>query len=452
MEKIQLKDELIKGMHSLGYETYLPVQEEVIPVIQSGKDCLVQAETGAGKTAAYLLPVLNDLSPYTEKPEALVIAPTRELAVQIQRTAEKLSAFAKLHCVCAIGGLDIEKQENALKHYPAMVIGTPGRLCDLFRQSLLDLSCLKYLILDETDQIASTGQAQELRFLLDQISDVQTVCLSATVDETVQSVFRGDYEKLIFNDKTKVNRAIEEYYLLTENKNRTLYELLEHTEITGAIVFVNYRSSARKISEQLQKKNILSASFSADDEEKKRLRILRDFKDGNIRILCATDAMARGIDITDVSHIIHYDLPMDLSTYVHRSGRTAHQGNTGIVITLIEEAEQETETAQRILTSSQPWQINSSVHCDLSIPLNKKETGTENIVQIMIRGGKNEKLRPRDVAGALSAVMDFNEIGTIEIQDRYTLVTILNHDSSIIDQLDGLSVKGKKRRVELWKR
>jgi len=352
MEKIQLKDELIKGMRSLGYETYLPVQEEVIPVIQNGKDCLVQAETGAGKTAAYLLPVLNDLSPYTEKPEALVIAPTRELAVQIQRTAEKLSAFAKLHCVCAIGGLDIEKQENALKHYPAMVIGTPGRLCDLFRQSLLDLSHLKYLILDEADQIVSTGQAQELRFLLDQISDVQTVCLSATVDETVQSVFRGDYEKLIFNDKTKVNRAIEEYYLLTENKNKALYELLEHTEITSAIVFVNYRSSARKISEQLQKKNILSASFSADDEEKKRLRILRDFKDGNIRILCATDAMARGIDITDVSHIIHYDLPMDLSTYVHRSGRTAHQGNTGIVITLIEEAEQETETAQKILASS----------------------------------------------------------------------------------------------------
>jgi superfamily II DNA/RNA helicase len=452
MEKIQLKDELIKGMRSLGYETYLPVQEEVIPVIQSGKDCLVQAETGAGKTAAYLLPVLNDLSPYTEKPEALVIAPTRELAVQIHKTAETLAAFAKLHCVCVIGGLDIEKQENALKHYPAMVIGTPGRLCDLFRQSLLDLSDLKYLVLDEADQIASTGQAEELRFLLEQIHDVQTVCLSATVDETVQSVFKNAYEKLIFNDKTKVNRAIEEYYLLSENKYRTLCELLEHTDITGAIVFVNYRSSARKISEQLQKKNILSASFSADDEEKKRLRILRDFQEGTIRILCATDAMARGIDITGVSHIIHYDLPMDLSTYVHRSGRTAHQGNTGIVITLIEKTEQKTETAQKILASSQPWQTDRSVHCDLSVPLDKKTAGTENLVQIMIRGGKNEKLRPRDVAGALSAVMDFNDIGTIEIQDRYTLVTILNHGSSILDQLEGLSVKGKKRRIELWKK
>ncbi len=452
MENMMLKEELIKGMHALGYESFLPVQEEVIPVILSGKDCLVQAETGAGKTAAYLLPVLNDLSPFAETPEALVIAPTRELAVQIHRTAEKLSAFAKIHCVCAIGGLDIEKQENALKHYPAMVIGTPGRLCDLFRQGLLDLSHLKYLILDEADQIASTGQAEEMRFLLKQISDVQTICLSATVDETVQSVFRNEYERLLFNDRTKVNRAIAEYYLITENRNKTLFDLLKHTEITSAIVFVNYRSSARKLSEQMQKKKILSASFSADDEEKKRLRILRDFQDGNIRILCATDAMARGIDITEVSHIIHYDLPMDLSTYVHRSGRTAHQGNSGIVITLIEETEKETETAKNILASSEPWQMDLSVQCDLSVPLHKKEAGGGNLVQIMIRAGKNEKLRPRDIAGALSAVMDFSDIGTIEIQDQYTLVTILNHDSSILAKLAGLSIKGKKRRIELSKK
>lgn len=446
-----LKEELIKGMRSLGYEDLLPVQKEVIPVIQSGRDCLVQAETGAGKTAAYLLPVLNDLSSFAEYPQALVIAPTRELAVQIHKTAEILAAFAKIHCICAIGGLDIEKQNHALRHYPALVIGTPGRLCDLYRQNRLDLSHLKYLVLDEADQISSTGQAEEMRFLREQIKDVQTICLSATVDETVQSLFRNDYEKLIFNDSTKVNSSIEEYYLLTENRNRTLFDLLRHTEITSAIVFVNYRSSARRLSEQMQKNNILSASFSADDEEKKRLRILREFQDGNIRILCATDAMARGIDITEVSHIIHYDLPLDLSTYVHRSGRTAHQGNTGTVITLIENSEKESETARKILSSSAPWHIDSSVTNDLSIPLIKENNGTENIVQILIRAGKNEKLRPRDVAGALSSVMDFSDIGTIEIQDQYTLVTILNHDSSVLEKLSALSIKGKKRRIELKK-
>ena len=452
MENIVLKEELLKGMHSLGYESLLPVQKEVIPFIQNGRDCLIQAETGAGKTAAYLLPVLNDLSAYEQYPQALVIAPTRELAVQIHDTAAKLAAFAKIHCICAIGGLDIEKQENALKHYPAMVIGTPGRLCDLFRQNLLDLSHLKYLIMDEADQISSTGQAEEMRFLLQQIGSVQTVCLSATVDETVKSFLKNEYEELIFNDRNRVNSAIQEYCIVTEDKTGTLFKLLEHTEITSAIIFVNYKSSARKLSEQLQKKKILSASFSSDDEEKKRLKILREFRDGNIRILCATDAMARGIDITDVSHIIHYDLPLDLSTYVHRSGRTAHQGNTGIVITLIDSSEKEAETAQKILFSSEPWAIDESVHTDLSIPLIKEQTVSQNTVQILLRGGKDEKLRPKDIAGALCSVLSFDDIGTIEIQDHYVLVTILNHDSSVLEQINGIRIKGKRRKAEIYRK
>jgi superfamily II DNA/RNA helicase len=239
---------------------------------------------------------------------------------------------------------------------------------------------------------------------------------------------------------------------VTEDKTGTLFKLLEHTEITSAIIFVNYKSSARKLSEQLQKKKIISASFSSDDEEKKRLKILREFKNGNIRILCATDAMARGIDITGVSHIIHYDLPLDLSTYVHRSGRTAHQGNTGIVITLIDSSEKEAETAQKILSSSEPWAIDESVHTDLSIPLIKEQTVSQNTVQILLRGGKDEKLRPKDIAGALCSVLSFDDIGTIEIQDHYVLVTILNHDSSVLEQINGIRIKGKRRKAEIYRK
>ena len=446
MEKTQLKDEIRRGMEALGYTSLLAVQEEVIPHILEGKNCLIQSETGSGKTAAYLIPVLNRIDPFSERPQALIITPTRELAVQIHETAGKLAAFAKIHCVCVIGGMNQEKQENALKHYPSLVIGTPGRLADLYRQNLIDLSDLKCIVLDEADQIASTGQADELAFLLENIKDVQTVCISATVNDSVLSVFKNEYEKFIFNDSEKVSSGISEYYLITENKNETLISLLEHTEISSAIIFVGYRSTAAKLNAQLKKLNILSSSFSSDDEEKKRLRILKEFKEGNIRILCATDAMARGLDILDVSHIIHYDLPFDHSSYIHRSGRTAHQGNTGTVITLI--SEEEKEKAAAILSAAEPYVIDFSVTSDLTVPLKKDIQKSENIVQILIRGGKNEKLRPRDVAGALSSVLDFADIGTIEIQDQYTVVTILNHDASVIEQLNGLSVKGKKRRIE----
>jgi superfamily II DNA/RNA helicase len=288
--------------------------------------------------------------------------------------------------------------------------------------------------------------------LPEQTGSVQTVCLSATADETVESFLREEYEELIFNDRNRVNSAIQEYCIVTEDKTGTLFKLLEHTEITSAIIFVNYKSSARKLNEQLQKKKIISASFSSDDEEKKRLKILREFKNGNIRILCATDAMARGIDITGVSHIIHYDLPLDLSTYVHRSGRTAHQGNTGIVITLIDSSEKEAETAQKILSSSEPWAIDESVHTDLSIPLIKEQTVSQNTVQILLRGGKDEKLRPKDIAGALCSVLSFDDIGTIEIQDHYVLVTILNHDSSVLEQINGIRIKGKRRKAEIYRK
>lgn len=447
MEKTQLKDEIIRGMESLGYTSLLAVQKEVIPHILAGKNCLIQSETGSGKTAAYLVPVLNRLDPFSVRPQALIIAPTRELAVQIHETAAKLAAFAKIHCVCVIGGLNQDKQENALKHYPALVIGTPGRLADLYRQNLIDFRDLKCLVLDEADQIASTGQADELSFLLNNIEETQTVCVSATVNDSVLSVFSNEYDEFIFSSSDKVSSGIREYYLITADKNQTLLDILKHTEISSAIIFVGYRSTAAKLNSQLKKMNILSCAFSSDDEEKKRLRILKDFKEGRLRVLCATDAMARGLDILDVSHIIHYDLPFDHASYIHRSGRTAHQGNTGTVITLISDEEQ--EKAASILSSSEPYTIDYSFNNDLSVPLKKDIQKSANAVEILIRGGKNEKLRPRDIAGALSSEIDFADIGTIEIQNQYTVVTILNHDASIAEKLNGLSVKGKKRRIEM---
>ena len=427
MEKTEILPSIRKGMESLGYTSLLPVQQEVFPVISAGEDVFIQAKTGSGKTAAYLIPVLGRVDSLSSRTQVLIIAPTRELAMQIHTEASALSVFANIHCICAIGGMDVEKQINALKHRPHVITATPGRLCDLLNQKKVNLSDLGWLIMDEADQIASTGQAEEMRVILNECKNPQRICVSATLDETVSAYLPKDYRKLIFDEEKKVNEDIEEFYILSENKEKTLLEVLTHEPVHEAVIFANMRSTVTKLNQFLRSHHILSAPFSSDYDEKTRLKTIAAFKDGSLRVICASDAMARGLDIAGITHVIHYNLPLDLSTYIHRSGRTAHQ-------------------------NAKPFEIRSDAHNDLTVPLQKEKNIAADHVTILIRGGKNDKLRPKDIAGALSERLAFEEIGTIEIQDRYSLVTILNHDSSVLEKLADLSVKGKKRRVELSKK
>ena len=452
MEKTEILPSIRKGMESLGYTSLLPVQQEVFPVISAGEDVFIQAKTGSGKTAAYLIPVLGRVDSLSSRTQVLIIAPTRELAMQIHTEASALSVFANIHCICAIGGMDVEKQINALKHRPHVITATPGRLCDLLNQKKVNLSDLGWLIMDEADQIASTGQAEEMRVILNECKNPQRICVSATLDETVSAYLPKDYRKLIFDEEKKVNEDIEEFYILSENKEKTLLEVLTHEPVQAAVIFANMRSTVTKLNQFLRSHHILSAPFSSDYDEKTRLKTIAAFKDGSLRVICASDAMARGLDIAGITHVIHYNLPLDLSTYIHRSGRTAHQQNEGITVSLISPVEEQSEAAKWIMQSAKPFEIRSDAHNDLTVPLQKEKNIAADHVTILIRGGKDDKLRPKDIAGALSERLAFEEIGTIEIQDRYSLVTILNHDSSVLEKLADLSVKGKKRRVELSKK
>ena len=447
MEKFGLREEITRGIRSLGYTALLPVQEKVIPAVLEGHDCLVQAETGAGKTAAFLIPVLNNAEPFSTHTQALIIAPTRELAVQIHETAGKLAAYSKIHVICVIGGMDQSKQENALKNHPDVVIGTPGRLADLVRQELIDLSHLQYLVIDEADQIVSTGQAQEFAFLREHMPDVTTVCASATMNEMVVSYVKEDHLSFVFSESEALNQKIREYYLIAEDKTAALMSVLKSLPVVKAIVFANMKTTVSDLNRLLQDNSILSSAFSSADGEKKRLRTIKAFRNGDIRVLCATDAAARGLDIMDVSHIVHYDPPFDPETYIHRSGRTAHQQNEGITISLLSQQEADTWIPQ----DAQPLELNAELGNDLSVPLQKESETGSHPCTVLIRAGRKEKIRPGDIAGALSSVIDFKDIGTIEIQDTYATVIILNHDLSVIDLLQGLSIKGKKRKIELKK-
>ena len=368
------------------------VQKAAIPAIMDGNSLFIQAKTGAGKTYAYLIPSVANVYPQSADTQILIIAPTRELAVQVNESAERICPFFNVHPVVCIGGLDIDRQINALRHRPHIIIGTPGRLNDLLQQGKIRLDHIRMLIMDEADQIISTGQKEEVHSLLRYIPhDVQMVALSATSNPEVMQFLPQNTEKLIL-DENRVNERIDVKHIITDQRQETLLNLLKHLPVTTAIVFTNYKEDANQLSELLQKQGILSSAFSSYFEEKKRLSILKQFREGKIRVLVATDAAARGLDISDVSHIIHYDLPMDKETFIHRSGRSAHQGDNGTTILMGKDEQQ----IRAFTTESTPLTLDESYICDLSVPYEKK-TVTSDTLKIRIHAGRKDKIRPKDV-------------------------------------------------------
>ena len=437
-----MNENIRKIFETTGFEEMSEVQKAAIPAIMDGNSLFIQAKTGAGKTYAYLIPSVANVYPQSADTQILIIAPTRELAVQVNESAERICPFFNVHPVVCIGGLDIDRQINALRHRPHIIIGTPGRLNDLLQQGKIRLDHIRMLIMDEADQIISTGQKEEVHLLLRHIpADVQMVALSATSNPEVMQFLPQNTEKLIL-DENRVNERIEIRHIITDQRQETLLNLLKHLPITTAIVFTNYKEDANQLSELLQKQGILSSAFSSYFEEKKRLSILKQFREGKIRVLVATDAAARGLDISDVSHIIHYDLPMDKETFIHRSGRSAHQGDNGTTILMGKDEQQ----IRAFTTESTPLTLDESYICDLSVPYEKK-TVTSDTLKIRIHAGRKDKIRPKDVIGALCTIMDFNDIGTLEIQDTFSSVILLNKNISLPPRI---TIKGKSRKLSIW--
>ena len=447
--RMEIKETIQKALSELGYDPLLPVQQAVIPRIRGNENLFVQAKTGSGKTAAFLIPLLERIDPADMHTSVLVLSPTRELAVQTGLEAVRISSYTRIHVVTCIGGMDIDKQKNALKHRPHMIIGTPGRLKDLLDQGSIDLSALTAAVLDEADMLYSTGQLTEVRYLMERIPEnTQRICLSATLTESVRSFLRPDTAVLKL-DEAEVSDRVETYFIKTEDKKNTLLAVLTHLPVQRAAVFVNHRSDAIELSDLLSRNYILSSAFSGYFSEDKRLAILQNFRKGRIRVLIATDAAARGLDIPSVTHVIHYDLPCDRETWIHRSGRSGHRQEAGIAIAFLNEEESRTDTGMYIQRSSQPLTYSEKSQYDLSEPLEEeaeKKTGT---LKVILKAGRMDKIRVKDVVGALCTVLPFESIGTVEIQDRYSSAVLFTDDPGIISKLNTVPVKGRKRIFEL---
>ncbi len=438
-------DPIEKAMKELGYYELRPVQEISKQKFEEKTSFALQAKTGSGKTLAFLYPALKEIDETCDKTQLIIISPTRELAMQTSSLAKKLASFTRIPIVTCIGGIPINKQINSLKHRPLVVIGTPGRLLDLHEQGYLQVDGVKRLVLDEADQIISTGQYEETASLLNKVN----ACLSlysATINDKVKRFISSD-TTVISLDEAKVNDAIIASYVKTEDKLDTLFTYFKTKEITSCIVFVSHKESAMVLTKELKKRNILCSAFSSLYNERKRLSVLKEFKEGKIRVLVATDALARGMDIQDVSDIIHYELPEDIETLIHRSGRTAHNTSSGNVLVLLSENDLDSEVGKYCIKNFKPYEFQTKKVGSLTKTIEKEKEKTTGVTKLLIRCGRKDKIRPKDIIGALCTIYPFEKIGTLDIQDNYSTVLIYEKNAS----LNELTIKGKRRKIEKTK-
>jgi ATP-dependent RNA helicase RhlB len=344
---LHLPETLQKGLADASFERCTPIQAQTLPVALAGMDIAGQAQTGTGKTAAFLVALyarlLREPSPAARTlnaPRALVIAPTRELAVQIHRDAEVLGSHTGLRLGLAFGGVDYEKQRHHLEAGVDILMGTPGRLIDFYKQRVIDLRFVQVLVLDEADRMFDLGFIADIRYLLRRLPEPTqrlNMLFSATLS---QRVLELAYEHMndpqlvrIEPDKMTVDRVRQViYYPSNEEKPRLLVGLLKHMDPRRSMIFVNTRRAAEEIERLLQTNGINAEAISGDVPQRKRLRMLRDFHDGTLACLIGTDVASRGLHIPDVSHVFNYDLPQDPEDYVHRIGRTARAGAEGDAI------------------------------------------------------------------------------------------------------------------------
>ena len=348
--ELDLPELVLRGITETGFTDCTPIQEKTLPLSLSGKDVAGQAQTGTGKTAAFLITLFtrllrNERPEKSKQPRALILAPTRELVVQIEKDAQQLGAHCGFTVQAIYGGVDYMKQKNALLDGADVVVGTPGRLIDYLKQKIYSLKEIEVLVIDEADRMFDMGFIADLRFILRRLPPFdarQNMMFSATLNQRVMELayeFMNVPEKVAVTPEQMTAERVEQvlYHAARKEKFPLLLGLLRKEGMERTMIFVNTKREAEFLDDRLNANGFPARVISGDVEQRKRMKILDDFKSGKLAILIATDVASRGLQIDGVSHVINYDLPQDAEDYVHRIGRTARAGAEGKAISLADE-------------------------------------------------------------------------------------------------------------------
>ena len=473
-EKFNLDKNIIKALNNLKYEEPSKVQEEVIPKLLSEKDVIVKSKTGSGKTASFAIPLVQKVDINNNSVQGLIIAPTRELALQIKEEIQSIGRIKKVRCSAIFGKQPLKDQIAELKQRVHIVVATPGRIIDHIGRGTIDLSNIKYFIIDEADKMLHKGFVDDMESILSKLP--QKSCkgmFSATIDDNINIVcdkYMKNPEMIdIKIDDIQVKKQISEYFIKVEKESRyeTLKDIIYSECPNSTIVFANTRDKVDEIYKNMKKDKFLVGAIHGEMSQDKRLFIIKDFKDYKFNILVSSDITARGIHIDDVSLVINYEVPRDKENYVHRIGRTGRADKLGKAITLVSSNEEKYLTDIKEYTGNEIEEINNIDENKVNDGKeelnklqknilknkkdNKKESINEEITRIYLNVGKKKKIRVIDIVGALSNIegIENEDIGVIEVKDVCSYVDILNYKGSkFLENNKEITIKKKLVKVK----
>ncbi|HAQ07784.1 MAG TPA: RNA helicase, partial [Bacillus bacterium] len=467
-EDYNLSDEISRALAVLKYESPTEVQEQVIPLALQNKDLVVKSQTGSGKTASFGIPICDMIEWEEKLPQALILTPTRELAVQVREDITNIGRFKRIKSMAVYGKEPFSKQKEELKQKTHVVVGTPGRVIDHIERGTLALDQIKYLIIDEADEMLNMGFIDAVESIIEELpSDRVTMVFSATLPKDVENLCHKYMEN-------PIHIEIESTGITTDTIEHMLIEVSEADKISllkditvvenpdSCMIFCRTKENVDTVFAELEDANYSCERLHGGLEQEDRFAVMNGFKMGNFRYLVATDVAARGIDVDSVSIVINYDVPMEKESYVHRTGRTGRAGNKGKAITLATPYEGkfikaiERYIGFEIPVAEAPSQqevargkaaFEEKISGRRVVKNNKTARINQDIMKLHFSGGKKKKIRAVDFVGTIAKIpgVTADDIGIITIQDTMSYVDILNGKGSLVIQaMENATIKGKK--------
>jgi ATP-dependent RNA helicase DeaD len=511
-----LREDVLKSIDDMGFEEPSKIQAEVIPVLLEGFDVIGQAQTGTGKTLAFGAPILSSMVKSEGKINTIILTPTRELAIQVNDELNRIAKYVKVKLLPVYGGQPIDRQIKALKRGIDIVVGTPGRVLDLMRRGVIDLSNIKFFVLDEADEMLNMGFIDDIEEVIKNCSkERQTMLFSATMPSEIKKLAQRYMKKdtkhisIVKNEMTV--STVHQYYYEIKQKDRfeSLCRILDVEEPSTAIIFCKTKRGVDELVESMQARGYNVEGMHGDMNQNQRLNTLKKFKEGNLDFLAATDVAARGIDVENVTHVINYDLPQDTESYVHRIGRTGRAKREGVAYTLVTAREymalkqiekatkgkikrKDIPTVDEIFESKYKSMLvkvketledeeykrfvplaaeldddfnlvdvaaallNIIYDREVSYDYTKNDIGsTSNYTRLFLTVGRMDRLNPKQLVQFLSETAKVNkeDIGDIDILEKFSFVNV-NEGAvdSIIKYCTGKNLSGRRVKIEISKK
>ena len=469
MTNVALSKEILEALNGLGYKEPTKIQQEVIPPMLAGKNVVAKAPTGSGKTAAFAIPICENVRWEENAPQALVLEPARELAVQVSEEMFHIGRKRRLKVPVVFGGFPIDKQIRTLRQKSHIVAGTPGRVMDHICRGSLKLSGIQWLVIDEADLMLDMGFIDEVTQILSLVPAGCGISLfSATLKLEIRELtdeFISEVVLVMQEAKEEQAPAITEkiYFTGQESKYDTFLDVLMDENPQSCMIFCGTREMTNVLFQKLRRKQIFCGMLHGDMEQRERLKTVDAFRRGGFRFLIATDVAARGIDFEEISHVVNYDFPTGKETYVHRIGRTGRNGNSGTAVSLVTENDQrmlkqvETYLGRELPVTEPPvigdekerafWKFQ---RIKAERKPEKGEALNEGITRLSIGGGRKSKMQAGDIVGTICSIegLEASDIGIVDIRDSISYVEILNRKGNqVLDYLQTKPMKGKVRKV-----